>query len=853
MSLSIRTFGARLSGALFGDGDDGDKARPALALDMLSDYLPYRYFDAEREVFLNSASLGFVLVAAPLVGADERTGEILGQFFSEGMPSGACLQIVNLQSPRIGRLLAPWFQPRFLKGGVYERMASARVKAFSNMVWESGSADAPFHARHFQLFISVGLPEPSSSGTDDLIACREGLLGALRSLDIPVRVAGPEDIIALVDDLTSPTTAPSEDELAYNKYDPLDRQMIRRDIALDVRADRMMLDTERFRATGKEEDGISEIGEIYPDRFDIRHYGVRSMPERWAPWECARLIGDLFTDKLRFPCPAATMLCLIYPDQDGASAKAGMKFMRKTSLAEGRSARFLPNIGKQAAEWSHVKAELGEGRRLVELFYGLTAYSPDGMGDRNERTIRSIYKSAGWDLSDERFLQIQGLLAAMPLTLADGLAVDMKRLKRLRTMLSTTAANIAPLQGEYLGGGVPHMLLIGRRGQPFFWSPFENAAGNHNVAICGKSGSGKSVLLQELCAAMRGAGADLVVIDDGRSFEHSARLQGGDFIEFTLKSGFCLNPFSMVDEARAANDEDYRLDCLTMIKGIVGQMARHIGTLNDTERGLIDAAVGSVWQEEARSGSIDAVASALAEADSPLAADLAIALSPFRSSGTYGGFFNGEATLKLKSAFTVFEMSDLSTREELRSVVLSAVMFMTSQAMTQGPRDRRKLLLIDEAWSMLRGGSMGDFVETYARTCRKYGGALATATQSLNDYYKSDGAAAALENSDWMLVLQQKPETIADFRKNDRLDMDERNEGLIRSLKRNGTEYSEVFIKGPDVQTVGRLVLDPFSAIVFSSSPSVFAEIEARQAAGATMSEAIEAVARQHAKETKHD
>ena len=154
---------------------------------------------------------------------------------------------------------------------------------------------------------------------------------------------------------------------------------------------------------------------------------------------------------------------------------------------------------------------------------------------------------------------------------------------------------------------------------------------------------------------------------------------------------------------------------------------------------------------------------------------------------------------------------------------------------------------------MLRGGSMGDFVETYARTCRKYGGALATATQSLNDYYKSDGATAALENSDWMLVLQQKPETIADFRKNDRLDMDERTEGLIRSLKRNGTEYREVFIKGPDVQAVGRLVLDPFSATVFSSSPSVFAEIEARQAAGATMSEAIEAVARQQAKERKHD
>src|SRR3546814_10106581 len=110
----------------------------------------------------------------------------------------------------------------------------------------------------------------------------------------------------------------------------------------------------------------------------------------------------------------------------------------------------------------------------------------------------------------------------------------MLRLKRMRTMLSTTAANIAPMQGEYLGRTVPHLLLVGRRGQPFWWSPFENGAGNHNIAICGKSGSGKSVLLQELFAALRGAGAKVVVIDDGRSDRKSTRLQGGRFVEFTL-------------------------------------------------------------------------------------------------------------------------------------------------------------------------------------------------------------------------------------------------------------------------------------------------------------------------------
>ena len=144
---------------------------------------------------------------------------------------------------------------------------------------------------------------------------------------------------------------------------------------------------------------------------------------------------------------------------------------------------------------------------------------------------------------------------------------------------------------------------------------------------------------------------------------------------------------------------------------------------------------------------------------------------------------------------------------------------------------------------MLKGGSMGEFVETYARTCRKYGGALATATQSLNDYYKSDGATAALENSDWMLILQQKPETIADFRRAKRLDMDDRTETLIRSLKRQGNAYSEVFIKGPETETIGRLVLDDYSATLFSSSPQTFAAIDAEIARGHQLADAIERVA----------
>src|SRR3546814_11871749 len=88
-------------------------------------------------------------------------------------------------------------------------------------------------------------------------------------------------------------------------------------------------------------------------------------------------------------------------------------------------------------------------------------------------------------------------------------------------------------------------------------------------------------------------------------------LKGGAFVEFPLGSGCGLNPFSMIDEELGATDEDYLLDCMAMLKAIVNQMSRHIDRLNDTERGLIDGAVNSVWAEMGRHGSIDDVIAAL--------------------------------------------------------------------------------------------------------------------------------------------------------------------------------------------------------------------------------------------------
>jgi conjugal transfer ATP-binding protein TraC len=105
---------------------------------------------------------------------------------------------------------------------------------------------------------------------------------------------------------------------------------------------------------------------------------------------------------------------------------------------------------------------------------------------------------------------LQGLLAAMPLTLADGLGTDMERLRRFRTLLSTTAANIAPVQGEYLGGPVPHLLFVGRRGQPFYLVAVRERRGQPQCRDLRQVGLGQvGRCSRRWCAALRGAARKL--------------------------------------------------------------------------------------------------------------------------------------------------------------------------------------------------------------------------------------------------------------------------------------------------------------------------------------------------------
>lgn len=847
--MSIDPFGLlnRIGAALTGEGSMYDGVRSETSLDRLSELLPYRLYD-EAGVYLNANSAGWILEIVPFLGADNTVVEMLSEMFSDGIPDGAFLQILTWASPRVGPILDRWATARGGETGVFRKLALHRVAHLRAGAFKSLSADSPFFARQFRIFVALGLAgDARPDSRAQLTGLRANIAQGLQSLGVASRNVAPSALIRLLDEILNPQYGVARPAAVYDPADLIDRQIVRPDTRVRIEADRLWFETiaARDRSSFAEPEAAG-LQDYETARFDMRAFSARAFPDRFHQAEMAAAIGHPVSKQLRLPCPVLACLAISFGSKDGAADLAGAKFARAEQQASTNMVRFLPELKEKAEDWKWVRERVRAGARLVRAGYFLALFAPEGAGETAERVIRSIYKSMGWELTKDRFVASQTLGACLPLTLADGLGSDLQKLRRLKFMVTDTCVQIAPLQGEYIGGDRPDLMLLGRRGCPFFWSPFGNeGAGNHNVSIIGSSGSGKSVLMQELVTGLKGAGAAVTVIDDGESFKHMCEALGGHHVKFTLEADICLNPFSLLDEAHAAADSDYRAESLTLVRSMVEQMAKGDERATAEERGLIDGAVAEVWRAKGAAAGVDDIAGVLRLGEQGAGGPgprLANALKPYTTAGLYGAFFNGKATLTVDHPLTVFEMKDLEGKTELRAVVMLALMFLINQRMMR-ERAEKNALVIDEAWALLGRGAAGDFIAGFARRCRKYGGAVITGTQSIDDYYLTEGAQAAFENSDWTIILKMKPEPLAQVLKSERLSIDEPTAEIIKSLNVSDGEYSELLILGPHGRHVGRLVLDPFSAALYSSSAGVFAEIDRLRKAGHSPEDAVERVA----------
>ncbi|MBE0612137.1 MAG: type IV secretion system protein TraC [Burkholderiales bacterium] len=833
-----------LSGARVSDLSPRSARRPHSATSddaaSFSAWLPYRAYLEDEQVFVNRDSLAFCLELRPQSGADEEMARILTSLYAAS-PPGTGLQFHLFASPDIRRRLAAYARMRLPDDEVpeleslgragrhtnlYRTMARKRVAHYLLGSRRSLLPAQSYLLRDFRLVLSVSIPgNPEDlARLDDLLSLREGTRATLYAAGFPSRAWTASDLINWVSALVDPHRSIGDVlPLIYDEGRELRDQVIDRATRMRVRKSEIQLSNATDSAA-----------------TDLRLLSVRSFPPRFALWNMGSLIGDLYQGTLQFPCPFLLTLGVHVLDPEATRNWAYIKAARATTNATSYMARFLPDLQERKADWDIVLKALDDGQQLVDLHQSVALFAPPEEVTRAEQSARAIFRARGFELSSDTLMMTQALIGSLPMTLSTPFHGDLKRMKRITTKTSANAVHLSPVIAEWQGTGTPVLLFGGRRGQIMQIDVYDNPAGNYNVAIAGTSGSGKSLLLNEIASAYLGTGAKVWIIDVGRSYEKACRYFGGSFIEFSESAPLSLNPFTLVEDI----DEDMEL-----LQPLLAQMVSPREPLNGFQYSTLGAAIKRVWNDKRNAMTVSDIHELLATGrldadkheDDRRLKDLATMLHPYTREGVYGKYFEGNATIDFGADFIVLELEELKAKKDLQTVVLLIVMYRITREMYFS-RERKKIVIIDEAWDLLSGGATAEFIEAGYRRARKYKGAFMSATQGIDDYYRNPAAKAALDNSDWMFLLRQKSESIEMLDKLGQLSMDDAMKRLLQSLRTEHGAYSEIFIHSPAGSGIARLMVDPHSLLLFSSRAEDFTAINEKRAAGLTVSQAIDAV-----------
>ena len=165
---------------------------------------------------------------------------------------------------------------------------------------------------------------------------------------------------------------------------------------------------------------------------------------------------------------------------------------------------------------------------------------------------------------------------------------------------------------------------------------------------------------------------------------------------------------------------------------------------------------------------------------------------------------------------------------------------MIQQIMYFGDVGRRKLVVIDEAWNLMRdtqGAAL--FIEHGFRRFRRFNGANLMAAQRIEDFYETAAGRAALDNSATQFLLKQQPSTINELEKQQRLPLSPEGYRLLKSVHTVESKYSEALVLTEQGSGIGRLMLTPFKKLLYSSHPEDESAIRHYRNLGYSLTDAI--------------
>ncbi|MDE3076782.1 MAG: ATP-binding protein, partial [Chloroflexota bacterium] len=302
---------------------------------------------------------------------------------------------------------------------------------------------------------------------------------------------------------------------------------------------------------------------------------------------------------------------------------------------------------------------------------------------------------------------------------------------------------------------------------PIIFDPFDSSLENANMVLFAKSGAGKSYFTKLTAIRNLLSGVDFLVIDPEDEYRALCSAVGGQYIRLASSTGQHLNPFDLPppDHVDGA-DRDPLAEQITELLRLLEVMLAEPGRpFSNHERGVLDRALYQTYAaagitaeastHRRRVPLLADLATALADSPGDIAAGLAIRLQRYVD-GSLAGLFAGPTNVALNRRLVVFNIQSLEP--ELRAV---GIHLITNYIWNQVRRSRKpRLLVVDEAWTLMQYGEGGAFLSSLARRARKYYLGLMTVTQDVADFLASEHGRTVLTNAAVKLLMKQDSATI---------------------------------------------------------------------------------------------
>ncbi len=450
--------------------------------------------------------------------------------------------------------------------------------------------------------------------------------------------------------------------------------------------------------------------------------------------------------------------------------------------------------------------ELGEGIKEIELHgnyfgqFSLTVVIYDLDMAKVDRACADFYKVFSVhdaQLYVENFNLLNAFLAAVP----GNHVFNLRSLYLLNTnyadfsflfTLHCGEPRNSHLRQEYLA------VLETNHHTPYFLNlHYRDVA---HTMILGRTGAGKSFLLNFLITNLQKYDPHTFIFDLGGSFESLTQLFGGSYVRVGLESqDFKINPFSLPPTKE-------NLDFLALFLKVLIQGQR-TGELDPaTERELFDQ-VENLY-------AVDPALRTLGVLANTLGHNISSRLAKWTRGGQFGFLFdNTEDTISF-SRFQCFDFQRMSQYPELLEPLLFYILHRANAVIS----DRQiasvfKAFFIDEAWVFLKNPSIQRYVVEALKTWRKHNAAMILSTQSLDELKRSDILDVVIESCATKIFLAN-PDMDRDLYRR-QFHLNDTEVELISGL----TPKQQFLIKTPEVAKVANLTVDAKSYWLYTNDP----------------------------------